>query len=59
MCCEYLSACVSSPGSYVLAVNSFHVSDSILSVQQYHQANSGIEGRRRLNHTINRTFGYS
>ncbi|KHG20203.1 Replicase polyprotein 1a [Gossypium arboreum] len=45
----------------------FRVSDSISSVRrvnlevirQYHQASTGIEGRPRLDHTINWTFGYS
>ncbi|KHG28312.1 hypothetical protein F383_16275 [Gossypium arboreum] len=40
-------------------VQVFCVSDSILSVQRYCQAGSGIKGCRRLDHTINWTFGYS
>ncbi|KHG12230.1 Maternal embryonic leucine zipper kinase [Gossypium arboreum] len=44
MCCGYLSACVSSSSSYVLT---------------YRQASSRIEGRWRLDHTINWIFGYS
>ncbi|KHG19553.1 thiazole synthase [Gossypium arboreum] len=40
-------------------VQAFRVSDSIPSVQRYCQASSGIEGCRRLDHTINWIFGYS
>ncbi|KHG10059.1 hypothetical protein F383_15260 [Gossypium arboreum] len=38
-------------------VQVFRVSDSISTVQWHRQASSGIEGRQRLDYTINWTLG--